>query len=128
MHFKKLPPAICWRSNIPKAEDIPSKDFWRPGSHGRNRCPFFRWAITPLESAVLSHWVTRAEIYGGRVGSLHGEGAWLLFCAFLPGCLLALQAAWSTCFKNTQNYPKSLWPNRVVWNKREPKARRSNAS
>ena len=41
--------------------------------------PFFRWAITPLESAVLSHWVTRAEIYGGRVGSLHGEGAWLLF-------------------------------------------------
>ena len=27
MHFKKLPPAICWRSNIPKAEDIPSKRF-----------------------------------------------------------------------------------------------------
>ena len=27
MHFKKLPPAICWCSNIPKAEDIPSKRF-----------------------------------------------------------------------------------------------------
>ena len=42
MHFKKLPPAICWRSNIPKAvRTYASKRFLGGPDHiGADRCLF----------------------------------------------------------------------------------------
>ena len=81
-HFKKLPSVIGSRSNIPKPRRYQVKDFWRPGSHARNRCLlwiFLSLGCCATGEGCLSHYVTRAEIYGGIVGSLHSESAWLCF-------------------------------------------------
>ena len=42
---KSFPPRFAGVRTSPKLRTYQAKDFWRPGSHGRNRCLFLSLAL-----------------------------------------------------------------------------------